>query len=199
MINSHRAKERSATFLSEVLLEAAASCREGDFRLAEALGFEIDDIRELEALNPADIHRAAKNSSRDCCAFEAVKVNTNQLKLIVSSANRATTQQEMIDRFIKAGACNAMLDALFGARSSHIANRKRLLGLEVSKGKKRAYPTVEQEQVVYSSWLANLHIADVKDRYLAVHNETGEKLAIIYKVTESIIEVTPNKAARKIA
>jgi len=77
---------------------------------------------------------------------------------------------------------------MFGLRSTQVASRKRFLNVPTVKGRLPA-TTLDEQRRVYDSWLANIAIADNRQRMLVVAKSTGIPLSQIYREVQIIEQV----------
>ena len=188
-------KIESSRFIWAVLVNTLESCREGDFELLTQMGLSLKTMRALNKLKADQIHSIAENYVRDVPNLKFLPLDSAKLTRIIEIEAEEALRYEMIDEFLKRGACKEMMSELFGLRSTQVASRKRFLDVPTVKGRLPA-TTLEEQRIVYDSWLANLGISDVLKRMLAVAESTDVALSQIYREVKIIEEVTGNPTGR---
>lgn len=193
MASNQSLKLESSRFISVILVTTLESCREGDFELLTKMGLSMTTMRALNSLKADQIQSISENYIRDLPSLEFLPLNVPKLTRIIEIEAEEALRYEMIDEFIKRGACKEMMSELFGLRSTQVASRKRFLDVPTVKGRLPA-TTLEEQRIVYDSWLANLGIPDVRKRMLAVAESTGVLLSQIYREVQIIEAVTGTPA-----
>lgn len=197
MHTSNQVKERSSRALTDLLYFVYESCKQGDIEIAEYLGLSMDTIRSLDKLESHQVNGITQHYMKGKCALELFNIDTDKLGQVIENVASVDRQQEkLVDEYLKRGASNQMLQEMFGLRSTQVASRKRLLGIETARGRK-AYLNEEDERLIFDSWLANLKIADERERYLVVSYDTNINLALVFKAVSEIKEMKEMKSFRK--
>jgi len=194
MTLNSRLKEESSRLVSSLLVSALEACRQGDVDLAEGLGLSIETMQLLDRLKPDQIANLSGNYMRDLCTLEVFRIDSARISRIIEIAAQESKTFEMIDEYLRRGACKKMMGELFGLRSTQIANRKKFLSLPTIKGR-LSVCTVSEERAIYDSWLATIKIPDYRLRLLTVARSTELTLSKIYRVVQEIEEITnPTKS-----
>lgn len=189
MTLNSRLKDESSRVVSSLLVSALEACRQGDVDLAEGLGLSIQTMQLLDRLKPDQIANLSGNYMRDLCALELFRIDSVRISRIIEIAAQESKTYEMIDEFLRRGACKKMMGELFGLRSTQIANRKKFLNLPTIKGR-LSVCTVAEERSIYDAWLATIKIPDYRLRLLTVAQSTELTLSKIYRVVQEIEEIT---------
>src|SRR5690554_5963589 len=135
MTLNSRLKEESSRLVSSLLVSALEACRQGDVDLAEGLGLSIETMQLLDRLKPDQIANLSGNYMRDLCTLELFRIDSARISRIIEIAAQESKTFEMIDEYLRRGACKKMMGELFGLRSTQIANRKKFLSLPTIKGR----------------------------------------------------------------
>ncbi|BEH16640.1 STY4526/YPO1902 family pathogenicity island replication protein [Marinobacter shengliensis] len=188
MATNVKLKTESSRFLSTILVSALESCREGDFGLQEDLGLSLEAMQALDQLKADQIQSISENYVRDVPNLKWFPVDVSKLTRIIEIEAREAQRYVMIDEFLRRGACKEMMAELFGLRSTQVASRKRFLNVPTVKGRLPA-TTLDEQRRVYDSWLANIAIADNRQRMLVVAKSTGIPLSQIYREVQIIEQV----------
>jgi hypothetical protein len=182
-------KLESSRFISAVLVNTLESCRDGDFELLTQLGLSLKTMQALDKLKADQIHSISDNYVRDVPSLKFLPLDTGKLTRIIEIETEEALRYEMIDEFLKRGACKEMMAELFGLRSTQVASRKRFLDVPTVKGRLPA-TSLEEQRIVYDSWLSNLDVSDVRQRMLTVAEATNILLSQIYREVQIIEEVS---------
>ena len=183
-----RLKDDSSRFISSLLLSALEGCQQGDMELADKLGLSIETMQKLDSLKAEQIFSVSGNYVRDLCAFEFLNVDSMRISRIIEIAAEETKQYEMIDEFLRRGACKSMMAELFGIRSTQVASRKKFLNLPTVKGRLPA-STLEEQHLIYDAWLASIKTADFRERLLYVAKNTGLSISKVYRDIQEIEKI----------
>lgn len=196
MALSTKLKDESSRFISSILLSALEACRQGDVELAEGLGLTIETMQKLDRLKADQIFNISGNYVRDLCALEVFQIDAVKISRIIELAAEETKQYEMIDEFLRRGACKTMMGELFGLRSTQVASRKKFLNLPTIKGR-LPVSTLEEQRLVYDAWLASIKISDYRERLLFVARKTELSMSKIYREVLEIEEITNTPSPTK--
>lgn len=194
MALSTKLKDESSRFISSLLLSALEGCQQGDMELAERLGLSIETMQKLDRLRADQIFNISGNYVRDLRALEVFQIDSSKISRIIELAAEETRQYEMIDEFLRRGACKTMMAELFGMRSTQVASRKKFLNLPTVKGR-LPVSTLEEQRQIYDAWLDSIKIADYRERLLYVARATNLSMSKIYREVQEIEEIT-NKSSQ---
>ncbi|MCZ0866545.1 STY4526/YPO1902 family pathogenicity island replication protein [Dasania sp. GY-19] len=194
MALSTKLKDESSRFISSLLLSALEGCQQGNMELAERLGLSIETMQKLDRLRADQIFNISGNYVRDLSALEVFQIDSSKISRIIELAAEETRQYEMIDEFLRRGACKTMMAELFGMRSTQVASRKKFLNLPTVKGR-LPVSTLEEQRQIYDAWLDSLKIADYRERLLYVARATNLSMSKIYREVQEIEEIT-NKSTQ---
>src|SRR5690606_34395617 len=167
MALNNKLKDESSRAISSLLVTALEACRQGDVEFAEGLGLSLETMQKLDSLKADQIVNISGNYVRDLCALEVFRIDAAKISRIIELAVEETKLYEMIDDYLRFGACKKMMGELFGMRSTQVANRKKFLNLPTVKGR-LSVVTVEEERRIYDSWLASIKTPDYRRRLLTV-------------------------------
>lgn len=162
--------------------------------LAERLGLSIETMQKLGRLRADQIFNISGNYVRDLSALEVFQIDSRKISRIIELAAEETRQYEMIDEFLRRGACKTMMAELFGMRSTQVARRKKFLNLPTVKGR-LPVSTLEEQRQIYDAWLDSIKIADYRERLLYVARATNLSMSKIYREVQEIEEIT-NKSTQ---
>lgn len=191
----NKIREESSRAISLLLVSALEACRQGDVELLEGLGLSLDTMKILDTLKADQIINISGNYMRDQAPLELFKIDSDRITKIITLAAEETKTYEMIDDYLRYGACKKMMLELFGLRSTQVANRKRYLQLPTVKGRLTTI-TTEEGRAIYDTWLMNIKEHDYRRRLLNTAKQTGLSLSKVYKfVVET--EVITNQMNQK--
>ena len=196
MALSTKLKDESSRFISSLLLSALEGCQQGDMELAERLGLSIETMQKLDRLRADQIFNISGNYVRDLSALEVFQIDSSKISRIIELAAEETRQYEMIDEFLRRGACKTMMAELFGMRSTQVASRKKFLNLPTVKGR-LPVSTLEEQRQIYDAWLDSIKIADYRERLLYVARATNLSMSKIYREVQEIEDITNQSTQSK--
>jgi len=196
MLLNSKLREESSRAISSILVTALEACRQGDVELVENLGLSLETMQLLDQLKADQISNISGNYMRDQTLMDVFTFNSEKMAKIIEIAAEETKQFELVDEYLRRGACKKMMNDLFGMRSTQIANRKKFLGIPTVKGRITVTTSDEQHQV-YDAWLAAIKTPDYRERLLLVSTETGLMLSKIYREV-LIIEEIQNQSNKRI-
>lgn len=185
MAASSKLKDESSRFISSLLLTALEGCQQGDMELANRLGLSIETMQKLDRLKADQIFSISGTYVRDSTALEVLTIDTHRISKIIELAAQEMKQFEMIDEFLRRGACKTMMSELFGMRSTQVASRKKFLNLPTVKGR-LPISTIEEQRKIYDAWLASINIPGLRERLLYVARKTGLTLSKVYREVQEI-------------
>lgn len=196
MALNNKLREESSRAISSILITALEACRQGDVELVEGLGFSLETMQKLDTLKADQIANISGNYMRDQSVMELFQFNTQKMAKIIEIASEETKQFEMVDEYLRRGACKKMMNELFGMRSTQVANRKRFLSIPTVKGR-ITVTTLDEQREIYNSWLASIKTPDYRERLLIVSKETGLMLSKVYREV-LVIEEIQNQSNKRI-
>lgn len=182
----------SARYIYSVLISALNGARHGDFDLVQNIGISIQTLRDLDSLKPDQISHVASNYLLGCHPLSWLPLNPAKLTKLIEQERSESHLHELTDEFLERGACNLMMNELFGWRSTQVAARKKYLGIQTSRGRLRTL-TLTQQKAIYGEWLSNIEVADVRERLLIVARRTDLFLSHIYREVQIIEQVANQK------
>jgi hypothetical protein len=196
MLLNNKLRDESSRAISSILVTALEACRQGDVELVENLGLSLETMQKLDQLKADQILNISGNYMRDQSLMDVFNFNSEKMAKIIEIAAKETKLFEMIDEYLRRGACKKMMHDLFGMRSTQIANRKKFLSIPTVKGR-ITVTTLDEQRQVYDVWLAAIKIPDYRDRLLLVSKETGLMMSKIYREVQ-IIEEIQNQSNKRI-
>jgi len=196
MALNNKLREESSRAISSILVTALEACRQGDVELVENLGLSLETMQKLDMLKADQIANISGHYMRGQSVMDVFKFNSDKMAKIIELASEETKLFEMVDEYLRRGACKKMMSELFGMRSTQIANRKKFLNLPTVKGR-ITVTTLDEQRQVYGSWLASIKTPDYRERLLCVSKETGLMLSKIYREV-LVIEEIQNQSNNRI-
>lgn len=104
------------------------------------MGFAREDILLLKDMKAADLMRMSKAGSN----FLDIRVNRERLHFLVNYLQEDVIKSEYVEKFIKAGASQSMLESLFAITGAEYTAIRKLLGMG-NKGVGRAKVANEEQ------------------------------------------------------
>ena len=188
MLNTNKLKDETSKFISSILVSALEGCRQGNAELAEHLGLSNETMKKLDDLKADQIANVSCSYMRNINTFEIFQLDPEKISKFIELAVEEKKEYDMIDEYLSRGACKSMMYELFGWRSTHVAARKKFLGIKTPKGRHKTSTLSEQEKI-YDAWLTSIKIADYRERLLFVARRTDLTLAKIYKEVQEIEDI----------
>jgi hypothetical protein len=196
MALNNKLREESSRAISSILITALEACRQGDVELVEGLGLSLETMQKLDTLKADQIANISGNYMRDQSVMDLFQFNKEKMAKIIEIASEETKQFEMVDEYLRRGACKKMMNELFGMRSTQVANRKRFLSIPTVKGR-ITVTTLDEQREIYNFWLASIKTPDYRERLLIVSKETGLMLSKVYREV-LVIEEIQNQSNKRI-
>ncbi|OLU25470.1 hypothetical protein BVH03_17595 [Pseudomonas sp. PA15(2017)] len=170
-----------------VLYQVMTHLRDGNFRRCLEMGFDQEELVQLNQLSFSDISELTRTPVR----FIEITVNHDLLGRALGRLQEEALRQQMIQRAIKLGASLEMLNSLFGITSEEVSGRRRFMGINIKPGRPQM-PEVEEMHQLWNRWqkliAENSAKIDQTDPTAALGvmmilaEETGHPLSIIWKL-----------------
>lgn len=129
-----------------LLMQLLLDIKRGQLSRCESMGLNISDIRAINQLSFDDLQYLM---SSEVCVVQ-MHVDRKLLSILLEQARRSRWTQQMIDRALVLGASMAMMRDYFGLTTHVVATRRRLLDIEVQKGRSSLLNESQDQQL----WLA---------------------------------------------
>lgn len=179
-----RSKE---TDLFYAVISFASRCLvEGDLTALRGVGFEPDDIRDIEGMSIADLQAlsAARRSA------VSVKLDRTEWSWHLKWVRHLRTRERLAMTMIRADAPKAMMSALFGMSDGDYARKRDALGIRsYAEGGRPPAAGREAEQRIWDLWVrfaradSQRHLA-TDDLWLAVAAECGVSLRTAWNLVQ---------------
>lgn len=163
----------------QALLAAAEALRNEDIQLLNQLGLDNIDQGLATQLKSLSADRLACLPKFKGCLFQ-LKVDANSLKHYLGFADSKVSEDDIINRAIKAGIRQPMLEELKGISRRDYAERRTRMGLPEQHRGRIEVLNEEDEINVLRAWQKLEHIDDLLLRLLALHDETRISLDQAY-------------------
>ncbi len=167
------------------LQEAYAAYIYGRSSFFESHNIDPALIPQIQYLQPFEIDQFALNYARSVLASSAsdgLRININKaMNGILARCN----ENNLADRFLVAGASNAVMKEFFSMRSKECSQRRERLGVSIGPGRK-SYPHGEEVLYdIYTRYAKALKATKCpRQALLNVHEETGHFLDTIFRLLE---------------
>ncbi|WP_024914099.1 DUF2857 domain-containing protein [Chania multitudinisentens] len=163
-----------------LLMQLLLDIKRGHLSRCESMGLTIGDIRAINQLSFDDLQYLM---SSEVCVVQ-MHVDRKLLSILLEQARRSRWTQQMIDRALALGASMAMMRDYFGLTTHVVATRRRLLDIEVQKGRSTLL-NESQEQHVWLAWRQlGAHPVDSLeglDTMMILAERTGFSLTTLYR------------------
>ncbi|WP_311970393.1 DUF2857 domain-containing protein [Pseudomonas baltica] len=163
------------TMLNQVLHEL----RQGHLQRCRALGLAEEDLEILQSLPPTTLSRLAHAA----VPWVEIKVDTAVMRRLIEQADRDEQNERLINRALKLGASSLIMNKCFGLDHSETAMRRRLLKIEVSRGRPQSL-TEGQEHALWQRWRQLRQqdgTADKLDTMMMLAEEQGVTLTMVWQ------------------
>jgi len=172
-MDSYRAEHTLQT-----VLYIARLCALEEFGSAIQLGLRPDQIETIRSLSILDLQELALSIRAHAVTVRIAPEPFDAALRIVQSRS---DERELIFAMIRAGAHSRMMNALFGLNTLCFSNYRKVLELSDEGIGRPEIPTEHAQKSIWSAWIEFDGLSD-KQRYLAVHRETGIPLRNIWSL-----------------
>ena len=180
--------EETSRYITSLLFLALEECQAGNIGVAEGMGLNIELLRSLDQLRPELVPRVAANYVRGWSTLKSLNFDSSRLRSLVESAYNESKTQNLVDEYLRHGACKVVMAEFFGWRSVQVAGRKKLLKIHSSRGRLKI-TTVDEQRRVFSAWKASGHIEDIRERVLYIAITADVTVTAAYREIREISEV----------
>ncbi|RLU09121.1 hypothetical protein CS078_13290 [Pseudomonas prosekii] len=130
-----------------MLTQVLHELRQGNLQRCKALGLGEDDIYLLQSLPPTTLSRLAHAT----VPWVEVKIDSPVMHRLIEQAERDEQNERLINRALKLGASSTIMYQCFGLAHSETALRRRLLKIEIRKGRPQ-HLSEAQEHALWQRW-----------------------------------------------
>ncbi|SEG89566.1 Protein of unknown function [Marinobacterium lutimaris] len=168
-----------------MLMDIHVSVSTGTVQRFLALGMTQGQILHASQLSPGQMDDLAKSYartvSRRSLNHGGIVCDFFELGALIS---RRTNEEELAEKYLRAGASNDLMSRLFGKRSTECSGLRQLLSIPAKKGRKSEPKNVDEAQMtIYSLYkLAMETTSCSRLSILQIHHETGFPLNYIHRV-----------------
>lgn len=170
---------------TQVILAAADALRQEDMHLLKQLGLERLDEDVATRLKEVSADKLSCLSNFKGSLFQ-MKVDTKALRHFLDLANERVSEDELVNRAIKAGLRQPMLEELKGTSRREFASRRSRMQLpDHTRGRIEAL-NEEDELSVLRTWRQLDFMEDYLERLVALHEKTGISLDQAYSTIKEL-------------
>ncbi|AEC16416.1 DUF2857 domain-containing protein [Gallibacterium anatis] len=130
-----------------ILPHLIAQIKMGKLRYCEELGFSTEELIKINNLTTDELHFLSNMNT----TFFKVSVNHDLLNKMLKRTKDQTEYQNLFDRALVLGASIELMRHFFGAQSHEVSERRRLLGKQISSGR-RAFTDPEKSSAAWYRW-----------------------------------------------
>jgi Protein of unknown function (DUF2857) len=173
-VNDHHAE-----YTLQTLLYVSRLAAQDDYQSASAMGLRPDQIRTIGSMslqNLQDLSLTVKTR------FFSATFSPDNLDAALHILQHKSAERETILRMIEAGASFSMMNALFGLSKTDHAGYRKLVGL--SKQGRPSKPSEQESVTLWHHWIRHDQLG-IRERLLAVHNQTGIELSALWALIQS--------------
>ncbi len=168
-----------AEYTLQTLLYASRLAAQDDYRSASALGLRPDQIRTIGSMSLQNLQDLALTVKT---RFFRTSFSQADLDAALRILRHKSAERETILRMIEAGASFSMMNVLFGLSKTDHAGYRKLLGL--SNQGRPSKPSEQESVTLWHHWICHDQLG-IRERLLAVHNQTGVELSALWALIQS--------------
>lgn len=129
-----------------ILNQLLQDIRNGCMRRVQSMGWNEQMLQELQS--KPELMAMLFNTS---VTWANVQINEQVVQRLFKQVQSTEEEQRVIDRALRLGANYELMNELFGLSGAEISQRRRLLGIQARKGRKRAL-THDEESAIWKRW-----------------------------------------------
>lgn len=157
----------------------------GKIRCCENFGFTSDELAKINNLSTDELHYLSQMPN----TFLEISVNHDLLKKMLKRIKTKTAEQKLFDRALVLGASIELMKCFFGAQPYEVSERRRLLGKQISVGR-RSITDIEKSSDAWYRWQEackldpknkKLNSLDALDNLMVIAEELNLDLAMLWK------------------
>ena len=134
------------TINQAVLSQVIQALKDGNVRYCEALGFDREELNELNALTFEELMHMGNTSAQ----FLKITINHDVLRKMLVQVRQEQKFQQLVGQAVQLGGSIALISRYFGI-STEISARRRLMGIHVRQGRNQA-PGEKEEAALWNRW-----------------------------------------------
>lgn len=173
-----------STINQAVLSQVIQELKKGNVRYCEALGFNIDELSQLNILTLDELIYL----SRSAVLFINISINHEILRKMIVQARQEQKFQQLINQSIVLGGSIALINHYFGLPASEISARRWLMNINVRQGRNQK-PDVEDEVDLWNHWQAirvdNINSIEALEQMMRLAEEKMISLTVIWNLIRS--------------
>lgn len=157
----------------------------GKIRYCENLGFTHDELMTIKNLTTDELHHLSQMT----CTFLNINVDHELLRKMLERIKIQSAEQRLFDRALVLGASIELMRYFFGAQPYEVSERRRLLGKQISAGR-RTISDIEKSSEAWYRWQEackldqnnrSLNSLIALDNLMAIAEELNLDLAMLWK------------------
>ena len=130
----------------------------GDLKSCEALGVDIEAMKLIRDMDPIVIDRI-KLVNRSPI-IKKISLCMDSLQQLNTRVKRSKRIDAVIDSLLIAGATSTLINHYFPINRQEISNRRKLLGIELPKGRPERHPIVGKNAAILLQFLSEFREED---------------------------------------
>jgi hypothetical protein len=164
-----------------ILSHVMHELKEGNVRYCEALGFEREELSELNTLNFDEIIHLGNAATH----FLKISVNHDVFRKMLAQVRQEQRFQNIINHAMSLGGSIALINHYFGLSTAEISARRRLLGINIRQGRKQI-PSEEEEAKAWKRWqelnIDNLDSIEALKAMMQLSEEQSMSLTVVWSL-----------------
>ncbi|VUS42638.1 DUF2857 domain-containing protein [Klebsiella spallanzanii] len=164
------------TINQAVLSQVIQELKKGNVRYCEALGFNFDELSELNVLTLDELIYLSRSS----VLFINISINHEILNKMIIKARQERVFQQIINKSIMLGGSISLINHYFGLPAAEISARRRLMNIKVRQGRNQK-PDVEDEVNLWNRWqeirVENINTIEALEAMMRLAEESMVSLA----------------------
>jgi hypothetical protein len=169
------------TINQAVLSQVVQELKDGNVRFCEALGFDRDELNELNSLTFEELMHLGSTSAQ----FLKITINHEVLRKMLIQVRQEQKFQQLVGQALLLGGSIALISHYFGVSTAEISARRRLMGIHVRQRRNQT-PGEEEEAALWRCWqeikVDNLDSIQALEAMMLLAQECSLSLTVIWNL-----------------
>ncbi|AKE60080.1 DUF2857 domain-containing protein [Citrobacter farmeri] len=169
------------TINQAVLSQVIQELKDGNVRYCEALGFDRDELNELNTLTFEELMHLGNTSAQ----FLKITINHDVLRKMLVQVRQEQKFQQFVGQAVQLGGSIALISHYFGISTAEISARRRLMGIHIRQGRNQA-PDEAEEAALWKRWqeikVDNLDSTQALEAMMQLAQERSLSLTVVWNL-----------------
>lgn len=169
------------TINQAVLSQMIQELKDGNVRYCEALGFDREELNELNSLTFEELMYLGNTSAQ----LLKITINHDVLRKMLIQVRQEQKFQQIVGQAVQLGGSIALISHYFGISTAEISARRRLLGIHVRQGRNQV-PGEEEEAALWNRWqevkVDNLDSIQALEAMMLLAQERSLSLTVVWNL-----------------